>query len=173
MKFTKKNVTELQENFINAIGNEWMLITAGTADGFNTMTASWGFVGEMWGKHCAIAAIRPQRYTKQFVDQNEYFTLSFYGENKKIHAVCGKQSGRQVNKPQAAGLTPVFDAETGAPYFAEARLVLICKKLYTQPLKPSSFTPAGKEIPATVYPQDDYHEMYYGEIVTALLKEQE
>ena len=83
MKFTKKNVTELQENFINAIGNEWMLITAGTADGFNTMTASWGFVGEMWGKHCAIAAIRPQRYTKQFVDQNEYLPFPFTGKTKK------------------------------------------------------------------------------------------
>lgn len=171
MKFTEKDVTELQENFIQSISREWMLITAGDCNRYNTMTASWGFVGEMWGKHCAIAAIRPQRYTKQFVDQNDYYTLSFYGENKQIHAVCGKKSGREINKAQAAGLTPLFDEQTGAPYFAEARLVLICKKLYAQPLLPQHFTAAGQEIPATVYPQSDYHEMYYGEIVKALIRE--
>lgn len=172
MTFQEKNITELNENFIEAIANEWMLITAGTPEKQNTMTASWGFVGEMWGKHCAIAAIRPQRYTKEFVDRENYYTLSFYGkENKEIHAVCGKLSGRDVNKTEKAGLIPVFDTETGAPYFAEARLVLICKKLYVQELQKGCFAENGDGIADTVYPNSDYHTLYYGEIVKTLVKE--
>ena len=57
------------------------------------MTASWGFAGVMWGEPMAIAAVRPQRYTMEFIEKEDYFTLSFYGDNKKIHAVCGKESG--------------------------------------------------------------------------------
>lgn len=171
MPFQEKNVTELNENFIDSIAHEWMLITAGNTQKQNTMTASWGFVGEMWGKHCAIAAIRPQRYTKEFTDREDHYTLSFYGkENKELHAVCGKLSGRDVNKIKKAGLTPVFDAETGSPYFAEARLVLVCKKLYVQELQKNGFTKGGSDIPGKAYPNEDYHTLYYGEIVKALVK---
>ena len=167
MKFTKKNVTELQENFINAIGNEWMLITAGTADGFNTMTASWGFVGEMWGKHCAIAAIRPQRYTKEFVDREEYFTLCFFGEEyRKALSLCGSKSGRDVDKVKECGFT-VQAAECGAPYFDQAELVLVCRKRFVQPMDPANIPQDVKE---KWYPQQDYHTMYIGQIVEVLAR---
>lgn len=168
MGFEKVNVESLNENFIKDIGSEWMLITAGNSDKLNTMTASWGFTGVMWGKPCAIAAIRPQRYTMEFIEQNEYYTLSFYGEDKKIHSVCGKKSGRDTDKVAETGLTPVFDTETGAPYFEQARMVLICKKLYVSDLEKDKFL-AG-DIPDTVYPENDFHRMFYGEIVKALVK---
>lgn len=168
MSFKEINVTEINENFIKNIGDEWMLITAGNKDSYNMMTASWGFAGVMWGSPTAIAAVRPQRYTIEFMKAQEYFTLSFYGEDKKIHAVCGKESGRDVNKTEKTGLNPLFDDETQAPYFAEARLVLVCKKIYTQDLEKSSFL--DTDIITKWYPNEDYHTMFYGKIEKALIK---
>lgn len=168
MEFEKVNVFSLNENFINNIGNEWMLITAGDEAKLNTMTASWGFTGVMWGKPTAIAAIRPQRYTMEFIESKEYYSLSFLGNNKAPHAICGKKSGRDTDKIKEAGLTPVFDSETGTPYFKEARLVLICKKNYVQALSKDGFL--NEQIPNEIYPGNDYHNMVYGEIVSAYIK---
>ncbi len=169
MAFKKIEPKEINENFIKTIGDEWMLVAAGDKEGYNMMTASWGFVGVMWGFPAAITAIRPQRYTKEFVDDKKYFTLSFYGDDKSIHAVCGKQSGRDVDKTALTGLKPIFDSETGAPYFDSARLVLICEKVYADSLWGDSFI--NSDVDKSVYPGHDYHTMYYGKILTALVKE--
>lgn len=169
MSFKEINVTEVTENFIKNIGNEWMLITAGNQEKYNMMTASWGFAGVMWGEPTAIAAVRPQRYTMEFMKNEAYYTLSFYGDDKKIHAVCGKESGRDVNKTEKTGLTPIFDNETGAPYFEQARLVLICKKTYTQNLDKNSFL--NNDIKSKWYPNEDYHTMFYGKIVKCLISD--
>lgn len=167
MAFEKILPEEINENFIKSIGSEWMLITAGNKESRNTMTASWGFVGVMWGNPTAIAAIRPQRYTLEFVEKQEYYTLSFYGDNKKIHSICGKYSGRDKNKEELAGLTPEFDSKTGAPYYKEARLVLICKKVYEQQLEKKHFF--NRNLTDSVYPNNDYHKMIYGTIVSAYI----
>ncbi|MBE6761328.1 MAG: flavin reductase family protein [Ruminococcaceae bacterium] len=169
MSFKEINVTEINENFIKNIGDEWMLISAGDQNKYNMMTASWGFAGVMWGSPMAIAAVRPGRYTMEFLKEKDYFTLSFYGDDKKIHTVCGKESGRDVNKTEKTGLTPLFDEETNAPYFDEARLVLICKKVYVQDLDSSAFL--DEDIKTKWYPNEDYHTMFYGKIEKALVKE--
>ena len=169
MSFKELKVTEINENFIKNIGDEWMLITAGDENKYNMMTASWGFAGVMWGEPTVIAAVRPQRYTIEFLKQKDYFTLSFYGDNKKIHSVCGSESGRDVNKTEKTGLTPVFDGETTAPYFNEARLVLVCKKIYVQNLEKDAFL--DDEIKSKWYPNEDFHTMFYGKIIKALAKE--
>ena len=90
---------QLEQNVFSMIGDQWMLVTAGTAETCNTMTASWGGLGILWNKPVATAYIRPQRYTKQFMDENEYFTLSFFGEEYRQQlALCGSKSGRDVDK---------------------------------------------------------------------------
>ena len=169
MIFKEINPKDINENFIKNIGDEWMLSSAGDNEKYNMMTASWGFAGVMWGFPMAIAAVRPQRYTMEFLKSKDYFTLSFYGDDKTMHAICGKESGREVNKTEKTGLTPLFDNDTGAPYFDEARLVLVCEKVYEQPLTPDGFY--DNFIKDSVYPQNDYHIMYYGKIVKALIKE--
>ena len=169
MSFKTVNPNEINENFIKNIGDEWMLISAGNKDKYNMMTASWGFAGVMWGSPTAIAAVRPQRYTMEFMKSKDYFTLSFFGDDKKIHAVCGKESGRNVNKTEKTGLTPLFDNDTEAPYFNEARLVLICKKVYAQDLDKNSFI--DTDIVDKIYPANDFHTMFYGKIIKALVKE--
>lgn len=105
----------------------------GEAGKFNTMTASWGGVGVLWNTNVTFSFVRPSRYTYTFMEQEKYYTLSFFGADcRRALQFCGSKSGRDVDKVAETGLTPVFDAP--APYFAEAELVLVCRKLYTQDL---------------------------------------
>jgi flavin reductase (DIM6/NTAB) family NADH-FMN oxidoreductase RutF len=145
-----------------------MLITAGDEAKHNTMTASWGGLGIMWGKKVAMVYIRPQRYTKEFVDRNDRFTISFYKEEyRKALAVCGRKSGRDCDKEKEAGLTPYYVDGTTA--FEEADLVFVCRKQYHQELKGECFD--VKENDTTHYPDQDYHMMYIAEIEKVLVKE--
>ena len=162
---TKINPKELTMNPFAAIGSQWMLITAGTVDECNTMTASWGGVGIMWGLPVATAYIRPQRHTKQFVDEQDCFTLSFLPESQRANLTyCGRVSGRDEDKIAHCGFT-VCAAECGAPYFAEAELVLVCRKLYCQRMTPDCFV--DNTLDGRWYPQQDHHDMYIAEIVEA------
>ena len=137
--FKEINFREIKENLVQMIADEWMLVTAGTKEkGYNMMTASWGFAGELWGSDSMITVIRPNRYTMEFINDNDYFTLSFYGDNKAIHKICGSQSGRDINKTEATGLTPVFDGD--ATYFEQARVVVVLKKQYVQQMEEKCFT---------------------------------
>lgn len=173
MAFQETDIHTLKFNPFDKISKQWMLITAGDRTKSNTMTASWGGVGIMWGKPVATAYIRPQRYTKEFVDQNEYFTLSFLAEEyRKALNVCGSVSGRDVeDKWQEAGLHPCYVAE-GTPEetaaVEEAEMIFVCRKLYAQEMYPECFT--EDECDAKWYPQQDYHTMYIAEIVKVLVK---
>ena len=162
----KIDVKSLQDNVFSLIGDRWMLITAGTAERCNTMTASWGGLGVLWGAPAATIYLRPQRYTKEFVDREEYFTLAFFGEEqRKALTLCGSKSGRDMDKAAAAGLTPVFENET--VHFAEAKLVIECKKIYTDVIRPEGFL---APYIAGCYPKEDYHAVYMGEILRVLTK---
>ena len=168
MAFKEVKAEELQFNPFTKIGKEWMLITAGTEEKCNTMTASWGGVGAIWGKDVVTAYIRPQRYTKEFVDANDTFTISFFPEEyRKALSLCGSVSGRDRDKITEAGLTTCFFE--GTPAFEEASLVFVCKKLYHGDIFPENFDePQNDE---KWYPEKDYHTMYIGEILKVLVKE--
>lgn len=156
---------ELTENVFSLIGDRWMLITAGTPAHCNTMTASWGGLGVFWGAPAATCYIRPQRYTKEFVDREDYFTLCFFDEDyKKQLSLCGSKSGREIDKLSACNFTAAA-ADCGAPYIQQAQLVLVCKKQLVQNLEIDAIPAAIKE---RWYPQEDYHCMYIGEIVEVL-----
>lgn len=163
--FKEISAKDIKENLISKIAEEWMLITAGNKNKYNMMTASWGFAGEMWGNDSVMAVVRPQRYTMEFLNKEEYFTLSFYGDKKEIHKVCGSKSGRDVNKTELTGLTPVFRENT--VYFDEAELVILCKKQYVQQMDKGCFT---DEEPLKWY-NDDLHYMIIGKIEKVLIKE--
>lgn len=159
--------TELNDNIFKMIGKDWMLITAGDKESYNTMTASWGGVGVLWNKNVAVCYIRPQRYTFEFTEKSDYFSLAFFGgEYKKELGLCGSKSGRDINKAEACGFTPCFDES--APYFKQASTVLICRKLYAQDFNKESFI--DKELLCN-YENGDYHRMYVGEIVKVLCAE--
>jgi len=158
---------DLSENVFSLIGKDWMLVTAGTAEDCNTMTAGWGGLGVLWGEPAATIYIRPQRYTRKFLDREDYFTLNFFSpEYREQLALCGKVSGRDTDKVKATGFT-VECASCGAPYFQQARLVLVCKKSYVQPMDPSAIP---EEMKRRWYPDQDYHIVYVGQIVEARLQ---
>ncbi len=163
------SVSELMLNPMTRISDEWMLITAGTeARGWNTMTASWGHLGSLWGHPTSVIYVRPQRYTKGFVDREEYYTLCFFPpEHHKALAYLGTHSGRDGDKVAATGLTPVSD-ERGT-WFAEASLVLLCRKLYRAPLVEEGFL--DPRVVGSHYPEKDFHDLYVGEIVRVLVAE--
>jgi flavin reductase (DIM6/NTAB) family NADH-FMN oxidoreductase RutF len=167
MDFKTIKPEELSDNPFKLIGKDWMLITGGAPDKFNTMTASWGGLGVLWERKVAFCFIRPTRYTYEFVERSENFTLSFFEEHyRKAMTFVGTHSGRDTDKIKETGLTPV--KENGRVYFKEARLVLACRKLYFQDISPDRFLdPTINEM----YPQKDYHRMYVGEIVKCLVKE--
>ena len=158
----------VKDNFIEIIGKEWMLVSAGDKDKFNMMTASWGGVGFLWNKPVVFVFIRPERYTREFVDAKGAFTLSFLGEeHKTAHKICGAKSGRDIDKMKETGFTPIF--EDGGIGYEEANLVLVCKKLYTTKFEKEKFL--SPELPAKWYPEDDFHHVYYGQIIGAYRKE--
>lgn len=155
-------------NPMELIAKEWMLITAGNRDSYNTMTASWGHLGSLWGRYTSLIYVRPQRYTKQFVDREEYYTLTFFpAEYKKALAYLGSHSGRDEDKAAKVGLTPVFGEKS--VWFEEASLVLVCRKLYRAPILEEGFT--DKSLVDEEYPKSDFHDLYVGEIVEAYMQE--
>lgn len=168
MAFTESSPESITDNPFKLIGKDWMLITAGATESFNTMTASWGGLGVLWERKIAVCFIRPTRYTYEFMERSANFTLSFFAEqHRKALAYCGSHSGRDGDKIAKTGLTPIRDK--GVVYFNEARLVLVCRKLYFQDIDPKRFLDGSIE---SLYPQKDYHRMYVGELVSVLTAEQ-
>ena len=167
MAFREISVEQLKDNPFTLINKDWMLITAGDAEKHNTMTASWGGVGELWGKYVSTIYIRPQRYTLEFVEREEYCSLCFFGpEYRQALSLCGSKSGRDVDKDAATGLTPCFDQ--AAPYYEQARLVFLCRKLYRQDMEESAFLDKGL---LEKWYDNDLHRIFIGEIVKVLEKE--
>lgn len=163
----KIDIKSLEGNAVSLFDDKWCLITAGNEESYNTMTASWGALGELWNKDVCFIFIRPQRYTKEFVEREEYFTLSFFGEEyKKALTFCGRYSGRDYDKAKETGLTPM--AIEGSMTFEESETVILCKKIAQQEISPEGFL--DKEIDPKNYPAKDYHTMYVGEIVGCYIK---
>ncbi|MDR1984502.1 MAG: flavin reductase family protein [Prevotellaceae bacterium] len=169
--FTKIDPTKIQGNVFQTIGQDWMLITAGNQEKYNTMTASWGMLGELWGKHVANCFVNPNRYTFNFMEESEYYTLCFFDMTKYRDALnfCGSKSGRDFpneNKAEAAGLTPAF-TDNGTPYFKEARLVIECKKIYAEQFDPKYFTAEefAERFSSNTPEENNMHKFYIGEIV--------
>ncbi len=160
-------VRDFKENVTELISKEYMLITAGNKDGYNMMTASWGFMGEMWGEDSVAVVVRPERYTMDFIESSDYFTLTFFGDNKDIHKVCGSKSGRNVDKTALTGLSPV--ANDNYVYFKEARLVLIIKKKYVQPMDKQFLI--DKSIDEKWYQNGGWHNLIIGSIERIYVKE--
>ncbi|MBQ3707441.1 MAG: flavin reductase [Clostridia bacterium] len=169
---------ELCGNVFRLIGHDWMLVTsANDGEGlvcgkdYNTMTASWGGMGILWGGPVAFVFIRPQRHTFGFTERNERLTLSFFGEEYRAALnFCGSKSGRDVDKAKECGLNPAADTnEHGrAVWFEEAKLVLKTRKLYAEPIKAEAFLDPDAR---AVYPKDDFHTVYVCAVEEVLVRD--
>lgn len=162
-EFVKLAPEAIQGNFIDLIGNRWMLVTAEKDGVANTMTASWGGVGVLWGAPAAFVFIRPQRYTFDFTEASDEMTLSFFDEKyRDALDLCGSVSGRTHDKIAESGLT--LCRREGMPCFEEASLTLFCRKKYADFLHEDRFTDMS---PMKTYAKKDFHMMYICEIIGA------
>lgn len=160
--------TEITDNVFKLLDKDWMLVTAGTLEDYNTMTASWGHMGIMWNLPVAIAWIRPQRYTYEFANRYEEYTLSFFTEKHRTALqFCGTRSGRDHDKAAETGLTPM-ETDRGNVIFEEARMVLECRKIYEDDLEKKNFV--LPEVAKKNYPKNDFHRFYMGQIVNVLMR---
>ncbi|MBO4777348.1 MAG: flavin reductase [Bacteroidales bacterium] len=167
MEFQHISPLDLQENASKLIGKDYMLVTAGTKEKSNCLTASWGGLGFMWNKPVACIVIRPQRYTKEFIDREDYFTLSFFDNSyKDMFAFCGSKSGRDVDKIKECKLTP-FVTQNGSIAYEQARIVLECRKLYAAPFVKEGFIDTKL---LQNYTAGDFHVQYLAEITDCLIK---
>lgn len=165
--FQSVDPKEITENWFQAFSKETPLLTAGTKEKFNTMTIGWGTVGYIWSKPIAEVLVRPSRYTYEFVEQEDYFTISFFGKDyRKEMGLCGSKSGRDIDKVAETGFTPIVENNKIA--FEEARMVLVCKKIYQHNLDKNTFRDENSS--TTFYADGDWHVVYYGEIVEAYIK---
>ncbi len=169
MSFRKIDISELSFNPFEKISKEWMLLTGGSIDNFNTMTASWGQLGVIWNKNVLTCYIRPNRYTYDFVERSECFTASFFGEEfRKALSFCGSHSGRDCDKMAETGLVPVeLDGCTG---FEQADMIMVCRKLYSYDLREEGFL-TDDGLPEKFFGKDPYHRAYIAEIVGVYVKE--
>jgi flavin reductase (DIM6/NTAB) family NADH-FMN oxidoreductase RutF len=159
----KISPNEISQNPFELIDDDWFLLSAGDVDSFNTMTASWGGMGVLWNKPVVFCFVRPQRYTYKFMESNKLFTMSFFDDRyRDALSLCGKVSGRQIDKMKATGLKP-FESPEGSIFYEQAKLMIECRKLYFSDITPENFLVDGID---ANYPKKDYHRMYIGEIVS-------
>ncbi|MCK5200412.1 MAG: flavin reductase [Spirochaetales bacterium] len=163
--FSEVSVDSLTMNPFAKIGSQWMLVTSGGIDSWNTMTASWGGLGVIWHRNVSYVFVRYSRFTYEFMEKNNTFTLSFFSEKyREALSYCGSHSGREVDKTVETGLEP-FSSSINSVSFKQAELILVCRKLYAGGINPEDF------IDPTVqdnYKTKDYHKMYIGEIEKVL-----
>lgn len=170
MPLKQINYRDLTFNPFTMISDEWMLLTAGNSSAnFNTMTVSWGHLGSIWGhgggKPTAVVYVRPQRYTKQFIDRENYFSLCVFDQKYKNDLkYLGTHSGKDQNKTANTSLTPVFSDNTA--YFEQAKLVFVCKKIYASHIYEEGFI--DKTVIRDHYPKKDFHATYIGAIINVL-----
>lgn len=160
-------IKDFNLNIFEKIDKEWALLSAGNEEKFNTMTISWGEMGTLWNKPVMTCFIRPQRYTKEFIDSNDRITFSFFnGQHMKDLGLLGRTSGRDGDKISQTSLTPAF--VEGLPTFKEAEIVIIAKKLYEDTIKPECFL--DKSLVDQNYPEKDFHTMYICEVEKIYVK---
>lgn len=157
---------EFSTDVLSVFDKKWALLTAGDSDNFNAMTISWGGLGTIWGKPVATVYVRTSRYTHDFMDAKEFFTVGFYPEEcKRILGVLGSKSGRDMDKMKESGLTPVQAGESMS--FKEAEVTLVCRKLFKQQLNVANMP---EDVAKAMYQGQAPHDMYIGEIVEIIRK---
>ncbi len=167
MAFKEIPIGSLTFNPFEKIGKEWFLVTAGDENGYNTMTASWGFMGVMWNKNTMTTVIRPSRYTYEFIEKAGLFTVSFLPEEKRPALnFCGSRSGRDFDKAAQTGLTPLFTDGTTA--FEDAELIFVCRKIYAGDMDKNNL---ADDLKSNYEENEPMHKQFIGEILKVYVKE--
>ena len=169
MKLHPVELKTLKPEVYQVFGTQNALLTAGDQNGCNTMTIGWCQLGWLWNQPVCTVYVRPERYTYEFMEKHDYFTVSVLpADAKKLMAFCGTKSGRDVDKVKECGLTLCYGAGD-APFFEEAEMVLVCKKAYVQDMGASCVLDEERIFPF-YGAKGNWHRMYVGRVEEAYLK---
>ena len=166
-KYDRIDASELPDNVVDLISEQWMLVTAGDKSSFNTMTASWGGIGYIWNNPATFIFIRDSRYTYQYLEKEESYTLSFFDEKYRgALQIAGNRSGRDSDKIKETGLTPI-ETPSHLMSFDEARMIIECKKMFVQELDYANLTPAFKQqiMEESYNSETSKHQLFISQIV--------
>lgn len=153
-------------DILHIFNKQKAILTAGQGDKYNAMLIGWGALGTIWAKPAATVYVRLSRYTKEFMDSQDVFTISFFDEKyQKAEMVLGTMSGRDGDKIAVSGLTPV-QLENGVT-FKEATKTLVCRKMYVQETNVDNFPEIKKRFYAG-HDEGDVHVMYIGEVTDVI-----
>ena len=167
-KLHETDISALSCDVFTLFSKATPLLSAGDQQRLNTMVIGWGGLGTLWGKPVCTVYVRPQRYTYEFMERQDYFTVSVLdASHADALRICGTRSGRDIDKVKTCGLSVAF-GEGDAPYFEEAELVFVCRKLYADDMRGEKFVDGT--IDSACYPGKDYHRVYVGEVVQVLKK---
>ncbi|MCR5067427.1 MAG: flavin reductase family protein [Erysipelotrichaceae bacterium] len=157
------------DNMFRLFDKGWALVTSGSIDDFNTMTVSWGSLGTLWSRSIVTVYIKPCRYTHQFMEKNDHFTVSFFDEQfREDLALLGSKSGRDGNKVAETSLEPVsMDGTVG---FRQARVTIICRKIYHSDFDPEIIPASAME---KYYQSEAPHTMYIGEVEKIICRQED
>jgi len=169
MNLHSVEIKSLTPDIFRAFATRAALVTAGDKSACNTMTIGWAQMGTIWGKPVCTVYVRPERYTYEFMEKHDYFTVSVLPEDaKQIKALCGTKSGREVDKIKECGLTTCY-GEGDAPFFDETELVLVCRKIYVQDMDPACVLDSDIILPF-YGEKGGWHRIYTGLVVEAYTK---
>ncbi|MDX9897584.1 MAG: flavin reductase [Spirochaetia bacterium] len=164
MSFHEISTRAIAGNVFDRIEKTWMLVSAGTLDSWNTMTANWGGLGHLWNRDVAFVFVRPTRHTYEFIESSGSLTLSFFDESwRDALKICGKVSGRDSDKAALTGLK-ALEIKPGYIGFEQAQLTLACRVIHKQDIDPACFVDPSLE----KHYNDDYHRLYVAEILATL-----
>lgn len=168
MNLKPVDVKTLSAEVFRVFGENNALLTAGDKTACNTMTIGWCGFGRLWNLPACTVYVRPERYTYQFMEAHDYFTVCILPKEKRqVMAVCGTKSGRDIDKIKMCDLTLRYG--TGdAPFFDEAEMVVVCRKLYVQDMKPEHVV--DHKAIDNFYEDAGWHRMYVGQVVEAYQK---
>lgn len=162
------NIKDFSIKIFEAIGKDAFLLASGTLNHHNCMTVGWASLGFLWRRPVAFVFVRPQRYTYQFMEKYDFFSMNFFNSDyDDVLQLCGNNSGRDINKMQLEKITPV-DFLQKVIYYKEAKVSIICKKIYFQDINPKNLL--DKSV-LSLYPLNDFHRIYYGEVIQILENE--
>ncbi len=163
------HIAQVSEKVINQLPRG-ALLTVKSKDKLNTMIIGWATLGRIWNKPILTVMVRFSRFTHELISNADSFTVSFSTDEslKQAINICGTKSGRDIDKFKECSLTPVYVDGVESPYIEEGDLHFICKTVYKNTMEPELLS---EEIKDRWYKDNDYHGIYYGEVLKVLVKE--
>jgi len=156
------NYMSIAEDAISKI-KKGAFLTVKAAGALNTMTVGWATLGFIWQKPIMMVAVRPTRHTFSIIEKAQDFTVTIpSADMSKAIAFCGTKSGRDVDKFKMCNLEIANSRNVISPIIKVPGIHYECKIIYKSAM---NHVHLDKEYDKSLYPQKDYHTLYFGEIV--------